>query len=103
MSGDLWRNVGSCQRGRGLEWFRLVSPSPPRIGAQLKDSAVFFDRQSRTQRFNDLARGDQKHWEGPRVLSIWLIPRGPLSVADVHMNTFVPRLLNMLYVGKVPG
>jgi len=41
MSGDLWRNVGSCQRGRGLEWFRLVSPSPPRIGAQLKDSAVF--------------------------------------------------------------
>jgi hypothetical protein len=59
MSGDLWRNVGSCQRGRGLEWFRLGSPFPRGMVRDLK-ILPFIDRQSRTQRPpNDLASGDQ--------------------------------------------
>jgi hypothetical protein len=53
-------------------------PFPPRELVRDLRILPFFDRQNRTQRFNDLARGDQKHWEGPRVLSIWLIPHGPL-------------------------
>ena len=35
-------DVGSCQRGKRLEWFRLGPPSPGRFGARFKDSAVFF-------------------------------------------------------------
>ena len=58
----------------GFDW----GPLPPRELVRDLRILPFFDRQNRTQRFNDLARGDQKHWEGPRVLSIWLIPRGPL-------------------------
>ena len=72
--GGMLAVVNTEEDWNGFDW----GPLPPRGLVRDLKILPFFDRQNRTQRFNDLARGDQKHWEGPRVLSIWLIPRGLL-------------------------